>query len=633
MPPAQMNAQHRVPRSNRSAGWPGQSAAYGPARARWTFSREHSTISREQKRTIVRIQQSYASGHVALASSGFLMKLKRFAQVRRTFSRLHRAIMLFLRTSLEAKLWGISLLALVLCINGMNVVNSFVLRNFMSAIQDKNQSGFIRFAWLYAGVFAASTVAGVLFRFCEERLGLLWRAWMTGGLTDLYMVKRAYLLRQEEGALSNPDQRLTEDVRSLTTTTLSFMLMILNSSVTAVAFSGVLWNISPRLFGVAVAYAIIGSGLTILLGRPLVKLNYRQSDYEANFRAELVRVREMADGIALSGYEARCRERLANRLQLLILNLRRIIGVNRNLGFFTTGYNYMIQLIPTLIVAPLFIRGEVDFGVIGQSAMAFSTLVAAFSLVISQFQSISVYATVITRLNEFAAQVNKEDAGELPVGIQYETASELALRDLTLFTENGEHKTLLTDLTAEVPPETRLLVHGSGQAGMTALFRAIAGLPIKGSGTIQRPPAEKTAFLPENPYLPSGSLRDVLVTNTKHRTVSDEEILMALREVGLEDVMNGHGGLGARHNWHEVLSFREERLLSFARILLSGAEFVILDRPGSALTDVEVAQMLQLMQKRGMTCISLGDMMPHPACHDASLEIRENGTWQWREVT
>ena len=304
------------------------------------------------------------------------------------------------------------LIALMLCINGMNVVNSFVGRWFMSAIESRDMPGFIRFAWLYVAVFAASTTLGALFRFVEERLGLLWREWLTRRITDAYIDHRLFLEPNDGPVLSNPDQRITEDVRQLTTATLSFLLMVLNGTVAVLSFSGVLWSISPDLFMVAVLYALAGSGVSILLGRPLIRLNYRQSDFEADFRSELIRTREDGEEIVANGRGAEVKKLLNNRIDLLAANFRRIINVNRNLNFFTGGYNYFIQLIPVLLVAPMFMHGHVEFGVIGQSAMAFATLLGAFSLVITQIQAISSYATVMTRLSEFvdhAERSRRED--------------------------------------------------------------------------------------------------------------------------------------------------------------------------------------------------------------------------------
>jgi vitamin B12/bleomycin/antimicrobial peptide transport system ATP-binding/permease protein len=335
---------------------------------------------------------------------------------RRTFGLLLAGIRNFLKSPVGGRAWLMlaALLALMLGINGMNVANSYVGRYFMSAIERRDAAGFTHFAWLYVAVFAGSTLTGVLFRFTEERLGLLWRDWLTRRITNTYIDRRLYLRRDGGETLSNPDQRITEDVRQLTTTTLSFVLMILNGTLTALSFSGVLWAISPKLFLIAILYALAGSGLAIWLGRPLIGLNYRQSDFEANFRAELIHTREEGEEIVSTNSEASVKQRLNSHIDGLVSNLRRVMAVNRNLNFFTSGYNYLIQLIPVLVVAPMFIDREVEFGVIGQSAMAFATLLGAFSLVITQFQAISSYASVVARLNEFVDYAEKPPSNQLP---------------------------------------------------------------------------------------------------------------------------------------------------------------------------------------------------------------------------
>ncbi len=339
------------------------------------------------------------------------------AITREVFRRILRTVRIFLGSPAggRAKWLLACLFFLMLGINGMNVVNSFIGRHFMSAIEGRDSGGFIRFAWLYVAVFAGSTWVGVMFRFTEERLGLLWREFLTRRVVGLYMDRGIYLHMSRDGEVTNPDQRITEDIRQLTTTTLSFVLMVLNGTMTALSFSGVLWSISPQLFLAAVLYAAAGSALTIRLGRPLIRLNYRQADFEADFRSDLIWTHDNAEKIAGEGSAASTRDRLLARIDDLAANLRRTIAVNRNLGFFTSGYNYMIQLIPVLIVAPLFIRREVEFGVIGQATMAFATLLGAFSLIITQFQAISAYASVILRLGEFVESAERGDNGHSPV--------------------------------------------------------------------------------------------------------------------------------------------------------------------------------------------------------------------------
>jgi putative ATP-binding cassette transporter len=331
------------------------------------------------------------------------MKQENTISIRQTLRRLFAAIgnFLFSDVGSRARWMLLSLFLLMIAINAMNVANSYVGRYFMSAIEGRDKPEFIHYAWLFVAVFAASTLFAVLFRYTEEHLGLVWREWLTRRITDIYITRQLYLPRCGQEVLSNPDQRMTEDVKQLTTTTLSFVLMMLNATLTVISFSGVLWQISPKLFGVSVLYAIVGTMFTIWLGRPLIRLNYERSDYEANLRLELIRIREHAEQEEEPLDEKTFTDRIAKRIDELVINMRRIIAVNRNLGFFSTGYNYMIQLIPVLLVAPFFIDGDVEFGVIGQSAMAFAALLGAFSLIVTQFQAISSYASVVARLSEF----------------------------------------------------------------------------------------------------------------------------------------------------------------------------------------------------------------------------------------
>src|ERR1700727_1351789 len=326
-----------------------------------------------------------------------------------TAIRFVRAVRIFAQSEggWEAKLIFAALVLLLCAANALNVVNSYVGRDFMTAIADRDIAGFVRQAFVYICVFAALTLVAVIARFGEERLGLLWRDTMTRGILRRYLAHGTYQRLNASGTIANPDQRISEDVRAFTVTTLSFALMALNSVFTIVAFSGVLWTISPLLFGVAVLYAAIGSLFTFVFGRPLIKLNYDQLDKEASFRSQLIDVRNNAEAIMAARDEGSQMTQLLSRLDDLVANFRTITSINRNVGFFTTGYNWMIQIIPALIIAPAFIERKIDFGVITQSAVAFTTLVAAFSLIVTQFQSLSSYAAVVARLSALVEAVGQ----------------------------------------------------------------------------------------------------------------------------------------------------------------------------------------------------------------------------------
>jgi putative ATP-binding cassette transporter len=518
------------------------------------------------------------------------------------------------------------LILFLFAINGMTVVNSYVGRDFMTAIADRDRAGFLHQAVLYVAVFAVSTLISVSMRFIEERLALTWREFLTKRLLDHYLADGSYYQLDKSKTLANPDQRIAEDARSYTVTTLSFVLMLLNSSFTVVAFSGVLWTISPQLFMVAVLYAAGGSLLTVLLGRPLVGLNYDQFDREANFRSGLIHVKENAEAILLANREQRLSQRLHGSLNSLVRNFRRIIGINRNLGFFTTGYNWLIQIIPALIIAPAYMDGRVEFGVVTQSAMAFSTLVAAFSLIITQFQSISSFAAVVSRLSFLVEAV---DASKYCSQCTIEVCKEdgrLAYEELSLRSpEDG--RLLIDKLSLEVPQGGRFLIESEDEAVLLAVFRATAGIEVSGDGRLVRPVDQALGMLSERPYLPPGTLREALVCPWMDQLVSDEQLRDRLAQWGLGGLLARTGGLHTEQDWESVLSLGEQQLLACVHVSLMEPKFVILDRPTTALGLERSRDVLNHFAAASIGYIKLGHVKGQDELYDAIVLVRADGSW------
>jgi putative ATP-binding cassette transporter len=520
------------------------------------------------------------------------------------------------------------LIALLIAFNALNVLNSYVSRDFMTAIANRDTVQFARLAVVYVGVFALSTVVGAFYAFSEQRLALLWREWLTRQLLGAYLRRRTYYRLSAANVLTNPDERITEDVKVFTTTTLSFVLLLSNATVTVVAFSGVLWSISRTLFGVAFLYAAIGSLLTVLFGRPLIWLNYSQLDREADFRANLLHVQANAESIALGHREEHLGARLSRRLDDLTANMRRLIAVNRNLAFFTSGYNYLIQIIPILIVAPLFMRGDVEFGVITQSAIAFSTLLGALSLVVTQFQSISSFAAVIARIGSLADALD----GARPTdtaGIDVrEEADRVAYEQLTLRSPQND-RVLVKDLSISIPSGTTALITGPNGAAKAALFRATAGMWQHGNGRIVRPGLDAMLFVPERPYLAAGTLRDVLLPTGRRERAGNEQITTVLRALNLEQLLERVGGLDVERDWDDALSLGEQQLLAIARVVLAAPVFVFLERPYATLGADHADRVLHLLGERSITYVTLGDGGERPDDHKAVLELTDDGGWTW----
>lgn len=551
---------------------------------------------------------------------------------RLTFVRFARAVreFVFSEVGWKARSLFAVLIVFLFVINGLNVVNSYVARDFMTAIADRDRAGFLWQATAYVGLFLASTLVAVLYRFSEERLAVLWREWLTKLLLGLYLARPAYLRLEARSEIANPDQRIADDARAFTVTTLSFLLMVSNASFTVVAFAGVLWSISTLLFVVAVAYAALGSLLTVLLGRSLVWLNYTQLDKEANFRSDLIHVRQHAESVALFHREGRLGARLRGRVEDLTANWRRIIAVNRNLSFFTTGYNYMIQIIPALIIAPLFIRGEVQFGVITQSVMAFSMLLGAFSLIVNQFQSISSFAAVVARLSSLVEAVEHAQSGPCLIETREEN-DRVAYERLTLRSPT-DGRTLVRELSAPLSPGTRLLLRAQDDAAGVALFLATAGIWESGEGRIVRPGLDAMFFLPERPYLGLGTLRECLRGAGQETMLTDAQIRGALRMLRIEDLVDRAGGLGAEKEWQDVFSLGEQQLLAVARVLLAGPQFVFLDRLESSLDAEHVALVLRVLSEHAVTYIVFKGDADVARYYDAILEVAEDGTWQWKSL-
>ncbi|HEV8549310.1 MAG TPA: SbmA/BacA-like family transporter [Polyangiaceae bacterium] len=530
----------------------------------------------------------------------------------------------------KVRLMFAGIVALLLGINGLNVVNSYVTRDLMTAIEQRSMPSFIEMIGAMVVVFAGLILAAVIVRFMEERLALLWRDWLTRLFVSRYLEGGAYLRLKERGEAGNPDQRITDDVRAFTATTLSFVLMGMNAAFGIIAFSGVLWSINPALFFAALAYSLLGTLMTVAVGHRLVRLNYHQSDCEASFRAELVHAGENAESVALLQFEGRLRARLSRRIDALVLNMKRIVAMNRRIGVLATGYNYGVQLLPPLIVGPLFIHGRVEFGVVTQSAIGFANLLSSFSLIVTQFGSISSYAATVVRLGGFSSALERPTGApdQAPTGTG---KKRLAYEDLTLFSRSSE-ECLVANLSVEIEVGTRLLITGTDEA-RRELFRATAlGREVSG-GRVLVPAGRCVLFLPERPYVPPATLRELIVQSGNEHAVSDDAIETVLRDLGLESALARVGGLDAEGDFGHALSLGEQQLLAVARVVLAAPAFVVLHNPDSTLAPEQLELALARFGEAGITYLTLGVSDSPFGLYDSVLEIHAGGSWGFRRVS
>jgi putative ATP-binding cassette transporter len=565
--------------------------------------------------------------------------------IRSLWSRLVEVGLPFFRSEARRRAVGglVLLVVLLVTINGLNVLNSYVGRDFMTALADRHARRFYLFAAALAGVFAASTVVEVLATYAQQWLGLLWREWLTRRLLDRYLANRTYLRLAQRHDVDNPDERISEDVKTFTATTLSIVVLLVNGGLTLAAFSGVLWSINPWLFLTALGYAAAGSVGTVLLGRRLVPLNNQQLQKEGDFRYGLGRVREHAAAVAQVACEEEQKHRLGRRLGRLVENFRAIIQVSRNLGFFTTLYGYLPQIIPALVVAHLYIGGAVQFGTVTQAAMAFAQVQGAFSIIVTQFQAVSTYAAVSGRLGELWEATEPSAAGPAPAGplppaekapgagpagpvvVTSPDARRVVYEHLTLWVDGAEHP-LVRDLTAEVPEGQRLAVTGPGEARQAALL-ATAGLWQEGRGRIRRPGPGQVLFVPRRPYAARGRLGEVL-RDGLGQEVSDDRLWEVLEEVGLREAVQGQGGLGAERDWAAVLTPGQLQALAFARLLLAAPRFAFLEGPAEGLEAPQGERLYQALTRSPITFVSVGCPPALLRYHNQRLDLHEDGGWK-----
>jgi putative ATP-binding cassette transporter len=460
---------------------------------------------------------------------------------------------------------------------------------------------------------------------------------MTQHLVKRYFFNRAYYRILTSDSVDNPDQRISEDVRLFTTGVLNFFLVIVNSCVTLVAFIGVLWTVSHTLVGVLFLYAIVGTGVSMLFGRRLVGLHFNQYQREADFRFGLVRVRENAESIAFFRGEKREHRDLIERFNRVLENMFWIIGWNRNLGFFTNSYNYLALIIPGLIVGPMFIRGDVPFGVVTQSETAFAQVLAALSIIIAQIEGLSAFTAGIRRLGDLWVNLDDFDAEdareaeEAKIEINEESLH-LAVKDLTVSTPD-KSKTLAHDLTFHLPRRGSLLIMGESGSGKSSLLRTIAGLWQSGSGSIDRPAHNRLMFLPQKPYMVNGNLRAQLMYPFNENDADDQAIIAAIEKVNLGEILRRvDNDLGKVVDWTNVLSLGEQQRVAFARLFLKKPAIAFLDEATSALDEENERLLYETLRKSRTAYVSIGHRSTLKEFHDSLLVLNRDGSSEMEEL-
>lgn len=523
---------------------------------------------------------------------------------------------------------------LLLAYTGLSVVLNNKRGVLISALSAKDEQRFWQTVIIFIGVLViyAPLLAG--YRYLRDRLSLQWRRWLTNRFVSNYFNDRAYYnLNTSNAEIDNPDQRIAEDVRSFTQESLTFLLLIVESVLAVIAFSGVLWGISKPLVVFLVFYALLGTLVTTgVFGKPLVRLNFEQLKKEADFRFSLVRIRENAEAIAFYRGEEREANQVLHRFLEVFDNVKQLLVWELNLNILTNAYEFIPFILPALVVAPAIFAGDMEVGKVTEAQGAFIRVFFSLNVVVARFQALTTFGAGINRLYafaEFLEQTQAPDSSDQKPTIQTVKADRLAVEHLTLQTPNYQ-RTLVENLSVEVPTGKGLLVMGASGCGKSSLLRAIAGLWNSGTGTIIRPEPEQILFLPQRPYMVLGTLRDQLLYPNTNIQVEDQQLKQVLEQVNLADLDERFGGFDAELDWADVLSLGEQQRLTFARLLLNKPKYTILDEATSALDLDNEERLYQHLQAIGTTFLSVGHRSSLANYHQFVLESQDK-TWQMRQ--
>ena len=540
----------------------------------------------------------------------------------------------------EEKKKAFCLLACIIALT-LGVVYMLVLLNewnnaFYSALQnyetDKIFDELIHFSWL-AAIYI---ILAVYSYFLQQTLILHWRQWLTTKFIDIWLKDKTYYNLQMFGKdTDNPDQRISEDVRQFVEMTLSFGIGILKAFCTFVSFvfilyklSGTLtfefmgrtWHIEGYMLWASLIYSILGTYLTHLVGRKLVKLNFIQQRYEADFRFSMIRLRESAESVAFYRGEAEESKVFKGRFKLLLDNFWKLVNKQKQLVFLSSGYSQIAIIFPFVVAMNRYLTKEVTLGGLMQVASAFGRVQDSLSYFVDMYSSIAQWQAVVMRLTYFGRHMHEvsENAHRFRVE-RFAASTAVSVQDMQVNLPDGTP--LLEKVKFALAPGQNVLIKGVSGSGKSTLLRALAGIWPFVAGKINLPENNELMFIPQKPYLPLGTLRDVL-NYPGNNPQNDAQLteLLKLCQIGyLQDKLD------IAADWSHVLSVGEQQRLAFVRAHIQQPKWLFLDEATSALDEVTEAAMYQLLADKltKTTVVSVGHRSTLNKFHAVALVLNK----------
>jgi putative ATP-binding cassette transporter len=535
-----------------------------------------------------------------------------------------------------------AVIALELLIVAINVMLNQWNNRFYNALQERNWDNFVWELLFFCALAAAFIVLAVYKLYLNQWLQIRWRRWMTRQYLDRWLANANHYRMQLLGdAADNPDQRISEDINLFIDRTLTLTVGLLSAIVTLFSFIVILWTLSAAapllLFGTsfvipgylvwaALLYAMVGTALTHLIGWPLVGLNFRQQRFEADFRFNLVRLRENSEQIALLRGESDEREQLLNRFGRVVGNFMQIMLRTKKLTFFTASYTQVATIFPFIVISPAYFAGTIQLGGLMQTASAFTSVQTALSFFIDAYRQLAEWRAVIARLDGFDIAVESGQAAAIAKpGIEvvpHTGKDAIRIDDLVVRLPQGGTLVAADDLV--IAAGERVLVTGSSGAGKSTLFRAIAGTWPFGAGTIHVPKGAKVMTLPQRPYFSIGTLAAAVTYPAEPGTFSAEVLAEVITAVGLPALA---GRLTEEAHWNRMLSLGEQQRLGIARAILQAPDYLFLDEATASLDESAEAAIYRLLDERlqHTTIVSIGHRSTLSAFHRRGIALVRDG--------
>jgi len=546
----------------------------------------------------------------------------------------------------EDRLAGRTLLAAVISIELSLVLINVLLNQwnnrFYNALQEKNWEGFVREIGIFCLLATLYVALAVYQLYLNQWLQIRWRRWMTSTYLGQWLHNANHYRMQLRGdAADNPDQRITDDVKLFVDQTLNISVGLLSAIVTLGSFVVILWGLSSaaplhifgREFAIpgylvwgALIYAIFGTALTQWIGSPLVNLDFQQQRFEADFRFNLVRVRENSEQIALLQGESAERQRLSERFGRVVDNWYAIMRRTKRLTALTASYAQAAVVFPFILVAPAYFADKIQLGGMMQTASAFDSVQKALSFFVSTYRTLAEWRAVVARLDGFETAIKSaatQATGASSIDIVSSTGSDkIDLEQLLVRLPNGTP--LVSADSFSISGNDRTLVTGPSGAGKSTLFRAIAGIWPFGSGSITIPAKATLMMLPQRPYFPVGSLKAAIVYPAEVGAFSSDRVRDVLIVVGLPQLASQ---LEEEAHWNRMLSLGEQQRLGLARALLHAPQYLFLDEATASLDEASEAALYHLLEEKlpATTIVSIGHRSTLEAFHQRNVELTRDG--------